>query len=83
LERTGAASAQMAEVATRQKEIQFSIRTRASTGQFKSVHRVQRALAALLRRLPADLEENDDLKIERAELSQELKDFIAYHSLGT
>ena len=73
----------MAEVATRQKEIQFSSRTRASTGQFKSVHRVQRALAALLRRLPADLEENDDLKIERAELSQELKDFIAYHSLGT
>src|SRR3954468_17313184 len=51
----------LAEVATRHKEIQFSSRTRASTGQFKSVHRVQRALAALLRRLPADLAENDDL----------------------
>jgi NTE family protein len=45
----------LAEVATRHKEIQFSSRTRASTAHFKSVHRVQRALAALLRRLPADI----------------------------
>jgi NTE family protein len=57
----------LAEVATRHKEIQFSSRTRASTGQFKNVHRVQRALDALLRRLPADLEENDDLKILKSE----------------
>src|SRR6202012_2878657 len=47
----------LAEVATRHKEIQFSSRTRASTGQFKSVHRVQRAIAALLDRLPAGLED--------------------------
>src|SRR6476619_5987361 len=52
----------LAEVATRHKEIQFSSRTRASTSQFKNVHRVQRALDALLRRVPAD-PENDDLKI--------------------
>ena len=58
----GALPRNMPEVATRQKEIQFSSRTRASTEQFKNVHRVQRALAALLRRLPADVEENDDLK---------------------
>ena len=48
----------IAEVATRQKEIQFSSRTRASTDQFKNVHRVSVRSAALLRRLPADLEEN-------------------------
>ena len=41
----GALPRNLAEVATRHKEIQFSSRTRASTGQFKNVHRVQRALA--------------------------------------
>ena len=66
----------MAEVATRQKEIQFSSRTRASTGQFKSVHRVQRALAALLRRLPSDLEENDDLKILKSVASEKVYNII-------
>jgi NTE family protein len=66
----------MAEVATRQKEIQFSSRTRASTGQFKSVHRVQRALAALLRRLPADLEENEDLKILKSVASEKVYNII-------
>src|SRR6478609_2788747 len=66
----------LAEVATRHKEIQFSSRTRASTGQFKSVHRVQRALAALLRRLPADLEENDDLKILKSVASDKVYNII-------
>ena len=64
------------EVATRYKEIQFSSRTRASTGHFKSVHRVQRAIAALLRRLPADLEENDDLKILRSVASDKVYNII-------
>jgi NTE family protein len=66
----------LAEVATRQKEIQFSSRTRASTGQFKNVHRVQRALDALLRRLPADPEENDDLKILRSVASDKVYNII-------
>jgi NTE family protein len=66
----------MAEVATRQKEIQFSSRTRASTDQFKSVHRVQRALAALLRRAPADLEEDDDLKIIKSVASDKVYNII-------
>ena len=66
----------MAEVATRQKEIQFSSRTRASTDQFKNVHRVQRALAALLRRLPADLEDNDDLEILKSVASDKVYNII-------
>jgi NTE family protein len=66
----------MAEVATRQKEIQFSSRTRASTDQFKNVHRVQRALAALLRRLPADIEENDDLQILKSVASDKVYNII-------
>jgi NTE family protein len=66
----------LAEVATRHKEIQFSSRTRASTEQFKSVHRVQRALAALLRRLPGDLEENDDLKILKSVASDKVYNIV-------
>jgi NTE family protein len=66
----------MAEVATRQKEIQFSSRTRASTDQFKNVHRVQRALAALLRRLPADLGDNDDLELLKSVASDKVYNII-------
>ena len=72
----GALPGNLAEVATRHKEIQFSSRTRASTGQFKRVHRVQRAIAALLRRLPADLEENDDLKILKSVASDKVYNII-------
>jgi NTE family protein len=64
------------EVATRHKEIQFSSRTRASTAQFKNVHRVQRALAALLRRLPVDLEENDDLNVLKSVASDKVHNII-------
>jgi NTE family protein len=72
----GALPRDLAEVATRNKEIQFSSRTRASTSQFKSVHRVQRALTALLRRLPADLEENDDLKVLKSVASDKVYNII-------
>jgi NTE family protein len=64
------------DVATRQKEVQFSSRTRASTAQFKNVHRVQRALAALLRRLPAGLEENDDLNVLKSVASDKVYNII-------
>jgi NTE family protein len=40
------------------------------------VHRVQRALAALLHRLPADLEENDDLKILKSVASNKVYNII-------
>jgi NTE family protein len=66
----------MAEVATRQKEIQFSSRTRASTDQFKNVHRVQRALAALLRRLPANLKDDNDLKLLKSVASDKVYNII-------
>lgn len=72
----GAIPRNLAEVATRHKEIQFSSRTRASTGQFKSVHRVQRAIAALLDRLPADLEDNDDLEILKSIASDKVYNIV-------
>jgi NTE family protein len=66
----------MAEVATRQKEIQFSSRTRASTDQFKNVHRVQRAMDALLRRLPADLADDDDLELLKSVASDKVYNIV-------
>lgn len=42
----------MTEVATRQKEIQYSSRTRAATDQFKKMQKVRATLAALLQELP-------------------------------
>jgi NTE family protein len=45
----------LAEVVTRQKEIQYSSRTRANTDQFKRHQRHRKTLASLLSKLPADL----------------------------
>jgi NTE family protein len=40
------------------------------------VHRVQRAIDALLRRLPADFEENDDLKILKSVASDKIYNIV-------
>ncbi len=56
----------LAEVATRQKEIQFSSRTRANTDQFKRMQQVRWALAKLLPKLPDHLRDNEEAKILNA-----------------
>jgi NTE family protein len=66
----------MAEVAARHKEIQFSSRTRASTDQFKRVQRMQRALAALLDRLPDDLCANDDVRFLKSVASDNVYNIV-------
>jgi NTE family protein len=66
----------MADVVTRQKEIQYSSRTRASTDQFKSLHRLQRELAALLSRLPEDLLEHEDVKLLRTAASHNVHNLV-------
>jgi NTE family protein len=66
----------MAEVVTRQKEIQYSSRTRASTDQFKSLHRLQRELAALLSRLPEDLREQEDVRLLRTAASHNVHSLV-------
>ena len=53
----------LAEVATRHKEIQYSSRTRASTDQFKRVQRLRHALASLLSNLPDDLRTSEEAKL--------------------
>ncbi|TAI65642.1 patatin-like phospholipase family protein [Bradyrhizobium sp. Leo170] len=66
----------MADVITRQKEIQYSSRTRASTDQFKSLHRLQRDLAALLNRLPEDLREHEDVRLLRTAASRNVHNLV-------
>jgi NTE family protein len=53
----------LAEVVTRQKEIQYSSRTRANTDQFKRHQRHRKILASLLSKLPADLLASDEAKM--------------------
>src|ERR1700722_985717 len=55
----------IAEVATRQKEIQYSSRTRAGTDNFKYVQRLRRALSDLFEKLPADLQNGPEAKTLR------------------
>src|SRR5229473_1982478 len=56
----------LAEVATRQKEIQFSSRTRANTDQSKRMQQIRWALAKLLPKLPDNLRDNEEAKILNA-----------------
>ena len=66
----------MAEVVTRQKEVQYSSRTRASTDQFKRLHRLQRALAALLSRLPEELHEHEDIGLLKTAASHNVHNLV-------
>jgi NTE family protein len=53
----------LADVVTRQKEIQYSSRTRAKTDEFKRYQRARNTLASLLSKLPADLLASDEAKL--------------------
>ena len=53
----------MLEVATREKEIRYSSRTRAGTDQFKYTQRLRRAAADLLDKLPQDLRNSPEAKL--------------------
>ena len=55
----------IAEVATRQKEIQYSSRTRAGTDNFKHVQRLRRAMADLFEKLPEDLRNGPEAQLLR------------------
>jgi NTE family protein len=55
----------IAEVSTRQKEIQYSSRTRAGTDNFKYVQRLRRAMADLLEKLPEPLQKGPEAELLR------------------
>jgi NTE family protein len=52
----------LAEVTTRQKEIQYSSRTRAFTDFIKRVHKVESSVAALLDRLPDEFKQSEEAR---------------------
>jgi NTE family protein len=64
----------IAEVATRQKEIQYSSRTRAGTDNFKHIQRLRRALAELFEKLPETLRNGPE-----AQLLQPVGDHKVYN----
>lgn len=51
------------EVSKRQKEIQYSSRTRSETDHFKRLQRIRGALAHLLETLPPELQDSEDVKL--------------------
>ena len=51
------------DVISRQKEIQYSSRTRANTDEFKHIQCLRMALANLLEKIPADVLESDEGKL--------------------
>jgi NTE family protein len=55
--------ADLAEVETRRKEIQYSSRTRANTDHFKHLQQLRGALATLLESLPADLKASQEAQL--------------------
>jgi NTE family protein len=66
----------IAEVATRQKEIQYSSRTRANTDQFKRVQRLRSALGSLLSKLPQELNETDEARLLSLEADQKVYSLV-------
>jgi NTE family protein len=55
----------MAQVLTRQKEIQYSSRTRAASDRFREVQTLRHALARLIEKLPEELAESPEVAILR------------------
>jgi NTE family protein len=72
----------IAEVSTRQKEIQYSSRTRANSDRFKQLQRLRGALAQLLNDLPEDLQKSAEAGLLRGAASSKVYNVIQliYHS---
>jgi NTE family protein len=59
----GALPRNMAETMTRQKEIQYSSRTRANSDRFKYTQKIRNALSNLLHKLPDNLKESPEFAV--------------------
>jgi NTE family protein len=66
----------MAETMTRQKEIQFSSRTRASTDNFRYTQKLRKALSGLIEKLPTTLQDSPELDILRPEASHKVYSLV-------
>jgi NTE family protein len=66
----------MAEVMTRQKEIQYSSRTRSSTDRFRYTQKLRNAVASLLRKLPAELRNSPEVALLQAHASRKVYNLV-------
>jgi NTE family protein len=72
----------LAETEVRQKEIQFSSRTRAATAQYKKAQKLRLAVAHLIKQLPDEMRELKDVKMLEAEADDKICNIIhlIYHA---
>ena len=66
----------LGEVAMRQKEIQYSSRTRASSDQFKKEQRLRNALADLFSKLPDELRETPEFALLNPEAGRKVYNIV-------
>jgi NTE family protein len=72
----GSVPGTLAEVMTRQKEIQYSSRTRANSDRFRHEQRLRKALADLMGRLPDDLRESSEWQLLQPETGGQVYNVI-------
>ena len=72
----GAVPRTLGEVVTRQKEIQYSSRTRASSDQFKKVQELRNALADLFSKLPDQLKTTPEFALLKPEAGRKVYNII-------
>jgi NTE family protein len=72
----GAVPRTLGQVATRQKEIQYSSRTRASSDQFKKEQKLRNALADLFSKLPDELKGTPEFALLKPEAGRKVYNII-------
>ena len=72
----GAVPRTLLEAVTRQKEIQYSSRTRASSDQFKKEQRLRSALADLMAKLPQNLRDTPEFVLLRPEADRAVYNIV-------
>jgi len=72
----GALPRTMPEVMTRQKEIQFSSRTRNGSDRFKHTQKMRNALASLLQKLPVELKNSPELALLKAHVQPKVYNLV-------
>jgi predicted acylesterase/phospholipase RssA len=66
----------LGEANVRQKEIQFSSRTRAATDQYKHAQKLRIAFASLMKELPAELLDRPEVKMLAAEADEKVCNIV-------
>jgi NTE family protein len=81
----GALPRDLNETQVRQKEIQFSSRTRAATDQYKKAQKLRLAVANLISQLPAELRDHEDVKMLAKEADEKVCNIVhlIYHAKNT